>query len=66
MSLLGVDSQNCPMEIRQEVWNLLADQWAIDIDNGLVQETKLETLQQHIDLMLEKKSRGRVIVKLID
>ncbi|MCT4647232.1 MAG: YhdH/YhfP family quinone oxidoreductase [Carboxylicivirga sp.] len=66
VSLLGVDSQNCPMEIRQEVWNLLADQWAIDIDNGLVQETKLETLQQHIDLMLEKKSRGRVIVKLID
>lgn len=64
VSLLGVDSQNCPMEIRTKVWDLLADSWAIEFDEEMIKESLLESLQSHIDLMLEKKSKGRVIVKL--
>ncbi len=64
VSLLGIDSQNCPMEIRQKVWDLLADSWSIKFDQELVKETKLESLSMHINLMLEKKSKGRIIVKL--
>ena len=64
VSLLGIDSQNCPMEIRQTVWNLLASDWAFDSNDSLVQEASLETIQSHIDVMLAKKSKGRVIVKL--
>ncbi|MCL3779605.1 acryloyl-CoA reductase [Prolixibacteraceae bacterium JC049] len=64
VSLLGVDSQNCPMEIRKEVWALLADKWALDVNEEMVKEATLDTLKCHIDLMLDKKSRGRVIVKL--
>lgn len=64
VSLLGVDSQNCPMEMRKKVWNLLADSWAIEFDGEMIKESLLESLQSHIDLMLEKKSKGRVIVKL--
>lgn len=64
VSLLGIDSQNCPMEIRQKVWNLLSDSWSVEFDENLVKETSLEKIQTHIDLMLEKKSKGRVIVKI--
>ncbi len=64
VSLLGIDSQNCPMEIRQKVWDLLADSWSIKFDQEFVKETKLESLSMHINLMLEKKSKGRIIVKL--
>lgn len=64
ISLLGIDSQNCPMEIRQNVWNLLANDWSIEFDSDLIKEASLETLKAHIDLMLDKKSKGRVIVKL--
>lgn len=64
VSLLGIDSQNCPMAIRQEVWRLLANEWAIDFENTLIQESTLDTLKSHIDLMLDKKSKGRVIVKI--
>ncbi|PCI34202.1 MAG: oxidoreductase [Flavobacteriaceae bacterium] len=64
VSLLGIDSQNCPMEIRQKIWNLLANDWAIESDDSLIKEASLETIKGHIDLMLEKKSKGRVIIKL--
>lgn len=64
VSLLGIDSQNCPMDIRQKVWNLLASDWSIDFDPDLIHESSLETLQDRINLMLEKKSKGRVVVKI--
>lgn len=62
ISLIGVDSQNCPMELRQKVWNKLASEW--NVYKGQIIESSLEELGTYIDLMLEKKSRGRVIVKL--
>lgn len=64
VSLLGIDSQNCPMEIRQKVWDLLANSWTIEFDAEMVKESSLESLETHINLMLEKKSKGRVIVKI--
>ncbi|PTN07889.1 YhdH/YhfP family quinone oxidoreductase [Mangrovibacterium marinum] len=64
VSLLGVDSQNCPMNIREEIWNLLANQWKIDFSDHLIHETELDGLDNYIQLMLTKKSRGRVVVKL--
>ncbi|WP_163718145.1 YhdH/YhfP family quinone oxidoreductase [Mangrovibacterium lignilyticum] len=64
VSLLGVDSQNCPMPLRQEIWNLLACEWKIDFSEQLIHETDLEGLDGYIQLMLTKKSRGRVVVKL--
>ena len=41
VSLLGIDSQNCPMPIRREIWNRLANQWNIELEQTLVQETTL-------------------------
>ena len=64
VSLLGIDSQNCPMVIRQKVWSLLSESWSIEFNNELIREISLESLEPCIDLMLEKKSKGRVIIKL--
>ena len=64
ISLIGIDSQNCPMELRQQVWNKLAAEWNVYKDEEQIIETSLEELDPYIDLMLAKKSRGRVIVKL--
>jgi putative YhdH/YhfP family quinone oxidoreductase len=62
ISLIGVDSQNCPMELREKVWEKLAKEWNAYHQKGQIIETSLEKLDEHIDLMLTKKSRGRVIV----
>ncbi|WP_320019657.1 YhdH/YhfP family quinone oxidoreductase [Labilibaculum manganireducens] len=64
ISLIGIDSQNCPMELRQKVWNKLASDWNVYSNKEQVIESSLEELDTYIDLMLAKKSRGRVIVKL--
>ena len=64
ISLVGVDSQKCPMELRQKVWNKLAVEWNVYNNKEQVIETSLEEVDTYIDLMLAKKSRGRVIVKL--
>ncbi|WP_372753736.1 YhdH/YhfP family quinone oxidoreductase [Labilibaculum sp.] len=64
ISLIGIDSQNCPMELRQKVWDKLAAEWNVYKNKEQVIESSLEDLDQYIDLMLAKKSRGRVIVKI--
>ena len=64
ISLIGIDSQNCPMELRQKVWDKLAADWNVYMHKEQVIESSLEELNTYIDLMLQKKSKGRVIVKL--
>lgn len=64
ISLIGVDSQKCPMELRQKVWNKLAADWNVFNNKEQIIESSLEEIDTYIDLMLTKKSRGRVIVNL--
>ena len=52
------------MELRQKVWDKLASEWNVYNNKEQVIESSLEELATYIDLMLTKKSRGRVIVKL--
>lgn len=64
ISLIGIDSQKCPMELRQKVWNKLASDWNVYNNEEQLIESSLEDLDTYIDLMLKKKSRGRVLVKV--
>ena len=64
VSLIGIDSQNCPMALRQKVWDMLAKEWHCETLNNVVIESSLEELDTYIDKMIGKKSRGLVIVKL--
>lgn len=66
ISLLGIDSVMCPMELRNQIWNKLADAWKpYDLD-GHIQEISLYDLNDKIDQMLKGKSKGRIIVKIDD
>lgn len=62
--LIGVDSQNCPMDIRLKVWQHLAGNWKIDNLNGLCKEIALDGLNENIDLILKGLQKGRVVVRL--
>ena len=66
VTLMGIDSQNCPMPMRLKVWNKIADEWKLEHLELLTTEVILEGLNQRIDLILEKKHKGRTIVKLPD
>lgn len=62
VSLLGIDSVQCPMETRIEIWNKLSYEWKIEKLN--VEEISLRELNDKIDQMLLGKSAGRTIVRL--
>lgn len=65
VTLLGIDSVNCPNNIRMQVWNKIASDWKLDCLERITTELpSLEALDERIGLMLEGKSRGRVIVRL--
>lgn len=62
--LVGIDSQNCPMVLRRDVWAKLAGDWKCDILESLAREVTLDDLDHEINLILAGKQQGRVIVKL--
>jgi acrylyl-CoA reductase (NADPH) len=64
VSLLGINSVECPMDTRSLIWNKLASEWKVDFSGGLVSECPLEELDSKIDLILAGKIRGRVVVNL--
>jgi len=64
VSLIGIDSQNYPMAYREAVWNKLAKDWKPDNLMDIYKEISLEELSDHIDLMLDGKSKGRTIVDM--
>lgn len=66
VTLIGIDSQNCPMDMRLKVWHKIAGDWHLEHLERLTSETSLEGLSEQIDLMLNRKHRGRTIVKLPD
>ncbi len=64
ITLMGIDSQNCPMPLRQKVWDKIADEWKIPWLDRITSETPLTEVSDRIDKMLQGKSRGRTIVRL--
>lgn len=64
VSLLGIDSVQCPMGPRLDVWEKLATDWKLDILSDAVHETGLDGLEEAITSMLDGKAIGRTIVKL--
>lgn len=60
--LIGIDSVQCPMPLRQKVWSKLSGEWKIDSLPSNSQEISLYDLDKHIDLMLQGKHVGRSIV----
>lgn len=62
--LVGIDSQNCPMDLRLKVWGNLAGPWKIDGLEKLCTEIALDGLSDNIDLILKGRQRGRVVVNL--
>jgi putative YhdH/YhfP family quinone oxidoreductase len=64
VSLLGVDSQNCPLDTRREIWRKLATDWKLDQLETLATECGLAELDVEIERILQGQQRGRVLVTL--
>ncbi len=64
VSLLGVDSVQCPRELRLKLWNLLSKEWKPDNLTLNHKEVSLKDLDSKIQMILEGIIIGRTIVNL--
>ena len=66
VSLHGVSSQNCPMDVRKVLWENLSNEWkpASDILNKIANVINLEELPEKINAILKGGHVGRTVVKL--
>ncbi len=64
VKLIGIDSQNCPMNHRADIWKAFSDKWKLNYPDNFYKEISLNELSQNIDLILKGGQRGRCVVAL--
>lgn len=64
VSLLGIDSVQCPMPPRKRLWGKLADEWKLECLDDLTEEVTLSEVNGKIDAILMGQISGRTLVKL--
>ena len=64
ISLIGIDSVTCPMEIRAEVWRRLASDMRPQSFEAFTEEISLDGLNDAFATLLAGRARGRFVVNL--
>lgn len=63
-NLLGIESADCTHELRETLWQKLANEWRLDFPENAIHSTDLETLPSYIEKMLNSNIFGRVLVEI--
>ena len=65
VNLLGIDSVNCPMELRRQLWQQLANEYKpVGLLDSIGKEAPLEELPHVLASILKGGIRGRSIVRV--
>ena len=63
LRLIGIDSQNCPYDLRKKLWELLASDWKLPNLNAGMKEVLMEEMRNEIELILRSEVKGRVVLR---
>ncbi len=66
ISLLGIDAAECHLALRQTIWDKLGTTWKLAMLTELGHEISMDQLSDHIDLILQGKIKGRLVVKVAE
>ncbi|NIB43884.1 YhdH/YhfP family quinone oxidoreductase [Pseudomaricurvus alkylphenolicus] len=64
VNLLGVDSVELPLAVKQQVWEQLADELKLPQLGSMAQEISLEQVPQYLDQIFNGHALGRYLVKV--
>lgn len=64
VTLAGIDSAQCPMESRLQIWSQLAGPWKLDGLDALAHSVTLDGLGAEVEKILAGRVRGRIVVEL--
>jgi putative YhdH/YhfP family quinone oxidoreductase len=62
VSLIGINSQSCPMEKRLMIWEHLSGDWKIPQLDTIYTEIALDELDEYIAMILQGKVTGRILI----
>tara|TARA_B100001123_G_scaffold184963_2_gene211760 strand:+ start:8191 stop:9201 length:1011 start_codon:yes stop_codon:yes gene_type:complete len=62
ISLLGIDSANCPMSDRKAIWGKISKEWKVGCLDEIARPFGLENLEPEIDRILNGQQTGRVVL----
>ncbi len=62
--LIGISSQNTPVNEREIIWNKFASEWKLDSLQQLTKEITLDEVSCYLDKILAGENVGRVIVRM--
>ena len=62
VQLSGVDSAESPIEVKKELWNLLSNQWSIDLTKQ-IKTVDISNIGLEIDKILKGDQVGRVVIQ---
>lgn len=66
VALMGIDSGNCLMKDRREIWSRLSEDWKPDTLNRIYRDCTIEDLPEEVDKILKGNQTGRLVVNLHD
>ena len=62
VQLSGVDSAESPIDLKKELWNFLANEWQIDLNNQ-TKTVNIKEIDNEIKKILDGGQIGRVVIK---
>ena len=62
VQLSGVDSAESPINLKIELWNLLANEWSIDLSNQ-TKTVKIYDIENEINKILNGEQIGRIVIE---
>lgn len=64
VKLMGLDSAECPLEMKKEIWKKLAGDWKPPCLDQMALEVPLTEVASYLASMIKGKSSGKIIVNL--
>lgn len=64
LKLIGIDSAECPIAIKREIWQKLESEWRPHCLEKIATEITLEDAPNYLELMLKGKTTGKLVVKI--
>ena len=62
VQLCGIDSAESSIKLKKELWNLLSNQWSLDLSNQ-TKIVSLDEIEEEINKILQGNQVGRVVIK---
>lgn len=64
VTIIGIDSAERELEVKEYLWDKLANDWRITILNQIYREVSLDELDNEIETILKGEQTGKVVVRI--